>query len=71
VELQWFFNNLLEWIATLNDPYQHRDNCKEEQEMHIRAQRVKRYHPQQPKDYENYGDRPQHGMAPFSVTLLC
>jgi hypothetical protein len=35
--------------------------------MHIRAQGMKRDHPEQPQDHENYGDCPQHGYLPFGL----
>jgi len=51
---------VLDWIAALNDPDEHYDNREYKQEMDIGAQRVKRNHPQQPQDHENYGNGPKH-----------
>ncbi len=33
----------------------HCDNCEHEQDMYIRAQGLKRDHPEQPQDHANYG----------------
>ena len=60
----------LERIATLHNSDEHRHDCDHEQDMYIRAQGMKSNHPQQPKDQENYGDCPQHGLPSFRWVLL-
>ena len=55
----------LERIASLYDSDEHCNDCEHEQDTYVRAQGMKRNHPEQPKDQENYGDCPQHGYLPF------
>jgi hypothetical protein len=51
--------------ATLDNANQYDDDCDHQQNVDEPAYRVRRDHPEQPHQYEYYGDSPEHGTFPY------
>jgi hypothetical protein len=58
-----FFNiriPFLTWLSPLNKTDYQDDNSNDQYDVNKPSQRVTRYQPQEPQDYQYNGDRPQH-----------